>query len=148
MGVSVDEARRIAARYAPAFIKIRYKRKKRGKLVLKPAHACLQREEMLVPKPETLEALVYFLHECAHFHLRHFDIEEARTPKLAALYAGSATRTVAEQEYEAEAWTLATLRREGIPVPQHVLDDMRNYVRQCIAESDGRIPKRVRRFVR
>lgn len=148
MGVSVDEARRIAARYAPAFIKIRYKRKRKGKVVLAPAHACLQREEMLVPKPDSLEALVYFLHECAHFHLRHFDVEEARTAKLATLYAGSATRTVAEQEYEAEAWTLATLRREGIPVPQHVLDDMRNYVRQCIAESDGRIPKRVRRFVR
>jgi hypothetical protein len=148
MGVSVDEARRIAARYAPAFIRIRYKRKKNGKLVLKPAHACLQLEEMLVPKPETLEALAYFLHECAHFHLRHFDPEEARTPKLEALYTGGATKTVAEQEYEAEAWTLATLRREGIAVPQHVIEDMRDYVRQCIAESEGKIPRRVRRFVR
>lgn len=148
MGVSPDEARRIALRYAPAFIRIRYKRKKKGKLVLKPAYACLQLEEMLVPKPETIEALAYFLHECAHFHLRHFDAEEARTPKLEALYTGSAAKTVAEQEYEAEAWTLATLRREGVAVPQHVVEDMREYVRQCIAASEGRIPKRVRRFVR
>lgn len=148
MGVSQDEARRIANRYAPAFIKIRYKRRRKGKVVLAPAHACLQREEMLVPKPDSLEALVYFLHECAHFHLRHFDPEEARTKKLEALYAGAATKTVAEQEFEAEAWTIATLRREGVAVPQHVLDDMRNYVRQCIAENDERVPKRVRRFIR
>jgi hypothetical protein len=148
MGVSQDEAHRIAARYAPAFIKIRYKRKRKGKVVLAPAHACLQREEMLVPKPDTLEGLVYFLHECAHFHLRHFDPWEANTPKLAKLYAGSPVETVAQQEYEAEAWTLATLRREGVAVPQHVLDDMRNYVRQCIKESEGRIPRRVRRFIR
>lgn len=138
----------IARRYTPAFIRVRYKRRKRGRLILKPAHACLQREEMLVPKPVTIEALVYYLHECAHFHLRHFDVEEARTAKLAALYAGAAAATVAQQEYEAEAWTIATLRREGIAVPAHVLDDMRAYVRQCISESEGRVPRRVKRFIR
>lgn len=138
----------IARRYTPAFIKVRFKRRKNGKLVLKPAHACLQREEMLVPRPVTLEALVYYLHECAHFHLRHFDLDEGRTPALRQLYAGSATETVAQQEFEAEHWTIATLRREGIAVPAHVLEDMRNYVRQCIAESEGRIPRRVRKFIK
>lgn len=138
----------IARRYTPAFIKVRYKRRKNGKLVLKPAHACLQREEMLVPKPETLEALAYYLHECAHFHLRHFDPEEARTAALRKMYSGGATETVAQQEYEAEQWTIGTLRREGIAVPSHVMDDMRDYVRQCIAESKGRIPRRVRKFIK
>jgi hypothetical protein len=138
----------IARRYTPAFIRVRYKRRRNGKLVLKPAHACLQREEMLVPRPVTLEALVYYLHECAHFHLRHFDKEEARTPKLAALYAGAATETEAQQEYEAEAWTLATLRREGIAVPAHVIEDMRDYVRQCLGKGEGRVPRRVKRFIR
>lgn len=138
----------VARRYTPAFIKVRYKRRKRGKLVLKPAHACLQREEMLVPRPQTLEALVYYLHECAHFHLRHFDPEEGRTKALRELYSGGATETVAQQEYEAETWTIATLRREGIAVPAHVLEDMRDYVRQCIAESEGAIPRRVRKFIK
>jgi hypothetical protein len=139
----------IARRYTPAFIKVRFKRRKNGKLVLKPAHACLQREEMLVPRPVTLEALVYYLHECAHFHLRHFDPEEARTSKLAALYAGAAAPTEAEQEYEAEQWTLATLRREGIPVPAHVIEDMRSYVKQCLVADGGKVvPRRVRKFIR
>jgi len=138
----------IARRYTPAFITVRYKRRRNGKLILKPAHACLQREEMLVPRPVTLEALVYYLHECAHFHLRHFDKEEARTARLAALYAGAAAPTEAQQEYEAEQWTIATLRREGVPVPMHVIEDMRAYVKQCLVASGGKIPRRVRKFIK
>jgi hypothetical protein len=138
----------IARRYTPAFITVRYKRRRNGKLILKPAHACLQREEMLVPRPVTLEALVYYLHECAHFHLRHFDKEEARTARLAALYAGAAAPTEAQQEYEAEQWTIATLRREGVPVPMRVIEDMRAYVKQCLVASGGKIPRRVRKFIK
>jgi hypothetical protein len=138
----------IARRYTPAFIRVRYKRRRNGKVVLAPAHACLQREEMLVPKPDSLEALVYYLHEASHFHLRHFDVEEARTPKLAALYAGSAVPTVAQQEYEAEQWTLATLRREGLSVPQAVIEEMRGYVRDCIEADSRKPPRRVRLFAK
>jgi hypothetical protein len=138
----------IAKRYTPAFIKVKFKRKKKGKVVLAPAHACLQLEEMLVPKPDSLEALVFYLHECAHFHLRHFDLDEARTPKLAALYTGGAAPTVAQQEYEAEQWTLATLRREGLSVPQSVIEEMRSYVRDCIEADNKKPPRRVRLFAK
>jgi hypothetical protein len=137
-----------ARRYTPAFIRVRYKRKKNGELVLKPAHACLRREEMLVPRPETLHALAYYLHECAHFHLRHFDAEEARTKKLRDLYVGGAAETVAQQEYEAEQWTIGTLRREGLAVPEYIMQEMRDYVKQCLEESGGRIPRRVRKFMK
>lgn len=139
--------REVAQKYAPAFIKLRYKRKKDGKVVLKPAHACLQREEILTPRPDTLWGLVYFLHECAHFHLRHFDSCEANSPKMAHLYSGGATETVAQQEYEAEQWTISTLRREGISVPDEVIRDMRRYVRQCLVKKET-VPHRVRKFAR
>jgi hypothetical protein len=137
----------IARRYTPAFIKVRFKRKRGGKVVLAPAHACLEREEILTPRPETIEGLAYYLHECAHFHLRHFHPWQARTKALRDLYTGGVVPTEAQQEYEAEQWTLATLRREGVPVPAHVIEDMRDYVKRCLSVKDGRVPRRVRRFV-
>lgn len=145
--MSTERYREIAKRYTPPFIRIRYKRKRKGKVVLTPAHACLAREEILTPKPDTIEGLAYFLHECAHFWLRHFAPGEARTKALRELYTGGQTDVLAQQEYEAEAWTIATLRREGVAVPAHVLADMRDYVEACIAASEGKVPRRVRRFI-
>ena len=141
--------REIANRYTPPFIKIRWKRKKNGKVVLRPAHACLKKEEILSPRPETIEGLAYFLHECAHFWLRHFVPEEANSPKMEKLYTGGATETESQQEYEAEQWTISTLRREGLSVPDHVIEDMRRYVASCVrSEKHRKIPRRVRRFIR
>lgn len=139
----------IARRYAPPYVKIRWKRKRNGKVILTPAHACLKREEILSPKPDTIEGLTYFLHECAHFWLRHFTPEEANSKKMADLYTGGATETVSQQEYEAEQWTISTLRREGLAVPDHILEDMRRYVASCVkSERSGKIPRRVRKFIR
>jgi hypothetical protein len=138
----------IARKYTPPFIKIRFKRKRNGKVVLSPAHACLALEEMLVPKPDTIEGLAYYLHECAHFWLRHFAPDEARSRKMRELYTGGETETTAQQEYEAEQWTIATLRREGIAVPGHVLKDMRDYVAACVKYDGDGAPHRVRKFVR
>jgi hypothetical protein len=138
----------IARKYTPPFIKIRFKRKRNGKVVLAPAHACLLREEMLVPRPDTIEGLAYYLHECAHFWLRHFAPGEALTQKMRDLYTGGETETTAQQEYEAEQWTIATLRREGIAVPKHVMKDMRDYVDACVKFDGDGAPHRVRKFVR
>lgn len=138
----------IARRYTPPFIKVRFKRRRNGKVVLAPAHACLLREEMLVPRPDTIEGLAYYLHECAHFWLRHFTDGEACSPKMRDLYTGGATDSLAKQEYEAEQWTIATLRREGVAVPDRVLRDMRDYVEACINHCDVDPPRRVHRFVR
>lgn len=138
----------IARRYTPPYIRVRFKRKRNGKVVLSPAHACIGREEMLVPRPDTIEGLAYYLHECAHFWLRHFTTSEANNKKMRDLYTGGATESLAQQEYEAEAWTIATLRREGIAVPDHVLADMRQYVEACIKYCSVDPPRRVKRFVR
>lgn len=139
----------IARRYAPPYIKIRWKRRKNGKVVLRPAHACLRREEILSPRVDTIEGLSYFLHECAHFWLRHFTPDEANSKKMLDLYTGGATETEAQQEYEAEQWTISTLRREGLGVPDHILEDMRRYVASCVkSDRDKKVPHRVRRFIR
>lgn len=141
-----DRFREIARKYTPAFIRVRFKRSRNGKVILAPAHACIERAEMLVPKPDTIEGLVYYLHESAHFWLRHFHPDETDNKVLRHLYTGGHVETVAQQEYEAEVWTIATLRREGIPVPSHMLDDMKRYVRDCLKVNDGVPPKRVKRF--
>jgi hypothetical protein len=107
----------------------------------------LRREEILSPRPDTIEGLAYFLHECGHFHLRHFTPDEANSPKMRELYTGGATETEAQQEYEAEQWTISTLRREGLSVPDHVLEDMRRYVARCV-KSGGNVPARVKKFIR
>ena len=61
----------------------------------------------------------------------------------------AATETEAQQEYEAEQWTISTMRREGLCVPDHILEDMRRYVASCVKSSRGHaIPRRVRRFIR
>lgn len=142
-----DDFWRIARKYTPPYIKIKWKRKRGGVLVLAPAYACIENEEMLVPKPETIEALAYYLHECSHFWLRHFSPSEARSKKMRDLYTGGETGETSTQEYQAEQWTIATMRREGLSVPAHIMDDMSSYVASYLEIEEGKPPRHIRRFV-
>lgn len=143
-----DRFREIADRYTPAFIRVRYKRKRDGKLVLTPAHASVNPPEVLIPRPETIEALAVALHEFARLHLRHFHPEETDNLTLRRLYTGGQTDDLSLQEYEAEAWTVSTLRREGVAVPSVVIDSMRAYVSDCISEGGVMPRRRVAAFAR
>jgi hypothetical protein len=122
----------IAKRYRPIGVKVRFKRG----TSLKPAHAKVFKDgtkEILTPRPDTREGLYYFLHECSHLILRHFHIP----------------MPVWQMEYEAEQWTIATMRREGIPVPHSMLREAKKYVRQCIKEDKKKtkkVPYKVRRW--
>ena len=140
----------IAAKYAPPYIKIRYKRRKNGRLVLKPAHACIRREEILTPRPVTAPALEFFLHEAAHFHLKHFRPDETDSPRLRKLYTGNEARTLAQQEYEAERFAIETMKREGVSVPRAVLASAKDYVADCLEHDTlkKKSPRHVRRWIR
>ena len=147
---TAEQFQTIAAKYAPPYIKIRYKRKRNGRIILKPAHACIRREEILTPRPVSPEALAFFLHECAHFHLRHFAPHESQRPLLRKLYTGGETKTLAEQEYAAERYAIETMKREGVPVPRNVLAGAKLYVAECL-EFDTltkRSPRHVKRWIR
>ena len=126
----------IAERYAPVGIKVRWKRrtnqKGRKKNHLYPAHAHLYKREMLTPKPITREKLYVYLHECGHFHLKHFPREWAVTSLHRRLYTRAASLPTHVEEFEAEQFAIQTMRREGIPVPRAMLEDAKAYVRDCI----------------
>lgn len=138
-------------KYKPAFIHVRYKRGPK----LTPADAILSDRTMLVPKPHTIEALAVGLHECAHFQLRHFSkyhVPGGRKMRkiLTALYTGNDKNAWAHEEFEAEQWTIATLRREGLPVTKKTLKSMKAYIKDCLASDRKKghdHPRRVKRFV-
>lgn len=140
-------------KYVPAFITVRYKRGPK----LTPADAVLRDQNMLVPKPHTVEALAVGLHECAHFIRKHFSIHHVAArgkmrKLLIELYTGNDKLTTAHEEFEAEQWTIATLRLEGIPVSKKTLASMKEYVKLCIREDRQKgaadAPARVKRFVK
>lgn len=142
MGSDLDKFKAIADKYAPQGIKIRYKR---GTAIM-PAHANLYEGEMLVPRPKTREALYIFLHECGHFHLKHFNACDTEVAKLRIAYTGNGQLTRAHEEFEAEQWAMNTMRMEGLKVPQSMIKEARKYVRQCMklkpkhdAETPGHI---------
>lgn len=98
----------------------------------------------------SVEALAFFIHECGHFHLKHFTAAEAKgDPLLELLYTGRARKTYAEQEYEAEQYTLAAMRKEGLVVSQELLGMMKDYVAQCIDEDtlNNKSPDFVRKWI-
>ena len=106
----------IAKRYRPIGVKVRFKTKSKR---LAPAHAKLFKDgtkEIYSPPPDTRDGLFYFLHECAHLILRHWHV---KIP-------------VWRQEYEAEQWAMATMRREGIPVSKAMTKDAKAYVRKLV----------------
>ena len=126
---------RIFEKYRPPGIKVRWKRGKK----LSPAHANLRKAEMLTPRPVSIEALGFALHECAHFWLRHFSPDEAQSVLHRDLYTSPIKRTLAQQEYEAERWTIAVMRLEGLRVSRELRGMMRDYVAECL---DSDTPKR------
>lgn len=106
----------IAKRYRPIGVKVRFKRETSS---LGPAHARLHAngtKEILSPNPATRDGLFFFLHECAHFVLRHWHVDIP----------------VWRQEYEAEHWAIATLRREGVPVSKEMIREAKRYVRGLV----------------
>jgi hypothetical protein len=131
--MSKKKYHQIAKRYRPVGVKVRFKRPPN----LAPAHAKVFRDgtkEILTPRPDNREGLYYFLHECAHLILRHFHIP----------------MPIWQMEYEAEMWTIATMRREGIPVPHTMLYAAKKYVKDCIREGKAKgeapPPYKVRRW--
>lgn len=138
---------KIAARYTPKGIRVRWRRDNK----LKPAHADLKRAEMLVPRLISLEALAFYIHECGHFHLKHFTKEEALgCPILELLYTGRAKKTFAEQEFEAEQYTITTMRKEGLVVSQELLGEMKRYIGEALEEDtiNNKSPDFVRKWIR
>jgi hypothetical protein len=124
---------KVATRYRPRNVKVRFKRGKK----LKPAHAMVRRDgtrDMLTPRPDTREGLYYYLHEAAHFALRH-----NYQPYLPNW----------QIEYEAEKWAASIMRMEGIPVPRTMTADAKKYIRWCIRKDLKRglkVPYKVRRW--
>ena len=138
---------KIAKKYLPKGIRVRWRKDNK----LKPAHADLRKAELLSPRLLSVDALAFFIHECGHFHLKHFTKEEAKgDPLLELLYTGRAKKTYAEQEWEAEKWTIETMRKEGLVVSQELLGIMKEYVAQCIDEDtlSNKSPDYVRKWIR
>lgn len=115
----------IARRYKPHGVKVRWRRKG-----LYPAYAWFDRKMIYAPRPDTREGLFVYLHECAHFHLKHWHVDIP----------------LARQEYEAEQWAISTMRREGLAVPRSMLAEAKTYVSECIKADGGKIERHVRRF--
>jgi hypothetical protein len=57
--------------------------------------------EMTVPRPDSIENLLIYLHECAHFFLHKDD----------------ATRPTYLKEFEAETWALKKMEAAGLSLP-------------------------------
>ena len=123
----------IAAKYAPKGIAIKWKRG--GKIL--PAHGVLMHKYMLVPKPVSRDALYVFLHECAHFHLKHFDADQTDDRKLKLAYTGNTAQSLAEQEYEAEQWASHIMQTNGIAVPRGMTRRARLYVYSCLTQDEA-----------
>jgi hypothetical protein len=122
----------IAKRYRPKGVKIRFKKEYCSPA---PAYARLLEDgtkEIYTPRPDTRDGLFYYLHECAHVILRH-------------LYINIPTW---KQEYEAEQWAIATMRREGVPVSRTMLKEAKRYVKNCIKEdkSKPKVPYKIRKW--
>lgn len=141
-------------KYKPPYITVW---KKLSKTALRPIWGLLYHKSgkegngvVLIPQLNSVDALAFALHECAHFWLKHFDPEDADTDVKRDMYTGNHNLTRAQEEYEAEQWTIATLRREGYTVSDELMKKMKNYVAWCIKhdKSEGRHkhPQRVKRF--
>lgn len=149
----IPKFQHILDKYLPVGIRVMYKR---GRTVWE-IWGELHRARVLLPRPVSKKALAFALHECAHFHLKHFKPYGTRkykpTPMLLKLYSGNCDISRAQEEYEAEQWVIATMQREGISVPISVRKTMTTYVQRCIrdygerdAKKGFKVPNRVRRF--
>lgn len=143
-------------RYQPPFITVWVKKNPRA---LRPAWANLAHRGgrpgagvLLRPQLHSLFQLAYAVHECAHFWLKHFEPEDADCKLKRVMYTGNHNLTRAQEEYEAEQWTIATLRREGYTITPRLMLKMKDYVSWCIQhdrkEGRHKQPRHVRRFAK
>jgi hypothetical protein len=135
------EFQAIAAQYVPKGCRIIYYRDHpviHGKAHTSLAGAYVPRKPTLMrhltrpggvihaPRPTTIGSLHIFLHECGHVHCGHYDSRirgGVRIPRYL-------------EEMQAEQWALATMQKHGIKVPQHVINDMREYVANGIVKAE------------
>lgn len=83
-------------------------------LKLRPAHAIRygrRRHKVLVPLIIDELSFAFAVHEVGHCVLGHFDKEDDVT-----------------DEYDAEQWTIKTMRRLGVPVTRAVMKEMKDNV--------------------
>lgn len=71
------------------------------------------------PEGRTRKQLYILAHECAHIALKHFDRSKPRHV----------------EEYEAEMWAHAALRRHGVPVPRAMTQRAHRYVARKIIQA-------------
>jgi len=107
----------VAKRYRPAKTVVLFRKDKQ----FIPAHAVIHADgtrELYVPSPVCRESLFIYLHECGHMHLGH-----CKPTYKEPLW---------KQEWEAEQWAIAAMRRERLPVPRSMITRAKLYIKECI----------------
>lgn len=84
----------------------------------------------VVTGPETL---FYFLHECGHVLLRHFELYPDPTDMVA--------------EYEAERFALSIMRLEGVTVPRALVQGAKDNLRAGFQRFGQTMPRHVKRWI-
>jgi hypothetical protein len=88
--------------------------------------ASSKRKHIRAPEPTTRRRLYLWAHECAHVALGH-----------------GRGKPVHRQEYEAEQWAHAALRRHAIPVPRKESRKGKDYVAMKIRRAERRGAKNI-----
>jgi hypothetical protein len=99
--------------------------------VLTPAWCHKPRKMMQLPRPDTPMGLLFWLHECGHWHL-----DPWKNPMPGY-----------ELEFEAEHYALEALRRHGVTVTREMLKAAKDNVRGYIRPTDD-VPARIRRWLK
>jgi hypothetical protein len=86
-------------------------------------------DEMRVPKPDSMENLLTYLHECAHFFLHRND---ETTPRYL-------------KEFQAETWALDKMQAARITVPEELVFDSKRRIANDIR---GAVRRKVQRLDR
>ena len=121
---------RIAKKHTPPNILVRYLHDP-----LEPGRACYSKKMMFVRRPNSMENLREYLHECAHFFLhRH-----------------GKTKPYHLKEFEAETWALAKMRAGGLALTHEFVCESKKRIAKIIdgARRKGiRINKQAEKFAR
>ena len=83
--------------------------------------------EMIVPRPDSIENLLIYLHECAHFVLHR---DEEKSP-------------IYTKEFQAETWAIDKIQMGGLSLPDELLLRSR---RRTANEIRGALRNRIRRL--
>jgi hypothetical protein len=97
--------------------------------------ACYCKNMIIVPRPNSMENLRKYLHECAHFFLHRHD--KAKPYHL--------------KEFEADTWALAKMRAGGLALPDKFVCESKRRIAKVIdgARKNGiRINKQAEEFAR